>query len=72
MVGEVDTGAGGQVDGMVNGTSLTLRPIARSGANGRETEICVTEVGRFAKNGRGRFSKEVLGHGCTRVAHCVC
>ena len=43
-VGEVGTGASTQVDGMVNGTSLTPRPIAGSVASGGD-RIMEVEIG---------------------------
>ena len=53
---------------MVNGTSVTLRPIAGSGACGSgriigaETHVnsVLVEVGVFAESDGGRFCEEVL------------
>ena len=47
---------------MVNGTTLVLRSIVRSGAIGghRITGAELAEVGGFAENDKGRFSEKVL------------
>ena len=68
-VSDVSAGAGEGVDGMVNGTGLTSRSIARSGACGggrsvgAETHINneVAELGGFPEHDRVGFGKKILG-----------
>ena len=68
-VSDISAGAGEGVCGMLNGTDLTLRSIARLGAyeGGRSVGVDtfikneMVEVGGFSEDDRERFGKEILG-----------
>ena len=67
-VSDVSAGAGKRVGGMVNGTGLTSRSIARSGACGvavlwgcRLVSAMSWRLGVFSESDRGGFGKKVLG-----------